>query len=98
MISVSNVSALGAGGVYVAGPRFRWGVAIVAIGCAKWVWDVNRRDGKDEEAANRGQLECGDGSVCGMLVQKALDHRFNCIYDNSNEINLEHLDIIGCTN
>lgn len=47
-LTVSNVGAIGAGEdaspVLVPGG----GVAIVAVGRAKWVWDVNRGDGSGE--------------------------------------------------
>jgi len=53
-ITVSNVGAIGAGEfaspVLVPGG----GVAIVAIGRAKWVWDVNRGDGKGERRLQVG--------------------------------------------
>ncbi|GBE78587.1 hypothetical protein SCP_0114760 [Sparassis crispa] len=53
-ISVSNVGGIGdadhASPVLVPGG----GVAIVAIGRAKWVWDVNRGDGKGERRLKVG--------------------------------------------
>ncbi|KAJ8455017.1 hypothetical protein ONZ45_g19080 [Pleurotus djamor] len=53
-ITVSNVGAIGAGEfaspVLVPGG----GVAIVAIGRAKWVWDVDRGDGKGERRLKVG--------------------------------------------
>ncbi|EEB89387.1 hypothetical protein MPER_12517 [Moniliophthora perniciosa FA553] len=53
-LTVSNVGAIGAGDfaspVLVPGG----GVAIVAIGRAKWVWDVDRGDGKGERRLKVG--------------------------------------------
>ena len=53
-VTVSNVGAIGAGDfaspVLVPGG----GVAIVAIGRAKWVWDVDRGDGKAERRLKIG--------------------------------------------
>jgi len=52
--TVSNVGAIGAGDfvlpVLVPGGR----VAIVAIGGARWVWDVDRGDGKGERGLKIG--------------------------------------------
>lgn len=62
-ITVSNVGALGAGEfaspVLVPGG----GVAIVAIGRAKWVWDVNRGDGKGERRLQVGVSWSADHRV-----------------------------------
>jgi 2-oxoisovalerate dehydrogenase E2 component (dihydrolipoyl transacylase) len=53
-VTVSNVGAIGAGDfaspVLVPGG----GVAIVAVGRAKWVWDVDRGDGKGERRLKIG--------------------------------------------
>ncbi|KAI0249465.1 2-oxoacid dehydrogenases acyltransferase-domain-containing protein [Lactifluus subvellereus] len=53
-LTVSNVGAIGAGEsampVLVPGG----GVAIVALGRARWVWDVNRGDGKGERRLKLG--------------------------------------------
>jgi len=62
-ITVSNVGAIGAGDfaspVLVPG----CGVAIVAIGRAKWVWDVDRGDGKGERRLRLGVSWSGDHRV-----------------------------------
>jgi len=62
-ITVSNVGAIGAGDfaspVLVPG----CGVAIVAIGRAKWVWDVDREDGKGERRLKLGVSWSGDHRV-----------------------------------
>jgi len=62
-ITVSNVGAIGAGDfaspVLVPGG----GVAIVAIGRAKWVWDVDRGDGKGERRLKIGVSWSGDHRV-----------------------------------
>ncbi|KAJ3963959.1 2-oxoacid dehydrogenase acyltransferase, partial [Lentinula raphanica] len=54
-LTVSNVGAIGAGDsaapVLVPGPG---GVVIVAIGKAKWVWDVDRADGSGEKRLKAG--------------------------------------------
>jgi 2-oxoisovalerate dehydrogenase E2 component (dihydrolipoyl transacylase) len=62
-ITVSNVGAIGQGDfaspVLVPGG----GVAIVAIGRAKWVWDVDRGDGKGERRLKVGVSWSGDHRV-----------------------------------
>ncbi|KAF8168548.1 CoA-dependent acyltransferase [Crassisporium funariophilum] len=62
-LTVSNVGAIGAGDfaspVLVPGG----GVAIVAIGRAKWVWDVDRGDGKGERRLKVGVSWSGDHRV-----------------------------------
>lgn len=62
-ITVSNVGAIGQGDfaspVLVPGG----GVAIVAIGRAKWVWDVNRGDGSGERRLKIGVSWSGDHRV-----------------------------------
>lgn len=62
-ITVSNVGAIGKGEfaspVLVPGG----GVAIVAIGRAQWVWDVNRGDGKGERRLKVGVSWSGDHRV-----------------------------------
>ncbi|KAF8959802.1 2-oxoacid dehydrogenases acyltransferase-domain-containing protein [Flammula alnicola] len=62
-ITVSNVGAIGAGDfaspVLVPGG----GVAIVAIGRAKWVWDVDRGDGQGERRLKVGVSWSGDHRV-----------------------------------
>ncbi len=62
-ITVSNVGAIGQGDfaspVLVPGG----GVAIVAIGSAKWVWDVDRGDGKGERRLKIGVSWSGDHRV-----------------------------------
>ena len=62
-ITVSNVGAIGAGDfaspVLVPGG----GVAIVALGRAKWVWDVDRGDGKGERRLKMGISWSGDHRV-----------------------------------
>lgn len=62
-ITVSNVGAIGAGDfaspVLVPGG----GVAIVAIGRAKWVWDVERGDGQGERRLKVGVSWSGDHRV-----------------------------------
>ncbi|KIM47312.1 hypothetical protein M413DRAFT_440757 [Hebeloma cylindrosporum] len=62
-ITVSNVGAIGAGDfaspVLVPGG----GVAIVALGRAKWVWDVDRGDGKGERRLKLGVSWSGDHRV-----------------------------------
>ena len=62
-LTVSNVGAIGAGDfaspVLVPGG----GVAIVAIGRAKWVWDVDRGDGKGERRLKVGISWSGDHRV-----------------------------------
>ncbi|KAF9475358.1 CoA-dependent acyltransferase [Pholiota conissans] len=62
-ITVSNVGAIGAGDfaspVLVPGG----GVAIVALGRAKWVWDVDRGDGKGERRLKMGVSWSGDHRV-----------------------------------
>jgi 2-oxoisovalerate dehydrogenase E2 component (dihydrolipoyl transacylase) len=62
-ITVSNVGAVGAGDfaspVLVSGG----GVAIVALGRAKWVWDVDRGDGKGERRLKMGVSWSGDHRV-----------------------------------
>lgn len=62
-ITVSNVGAIGQGDfaspVLVPGG----GVAIVAIGRAKWVWDVDRHDGKGERRLKVGVSWSGDHRV-----------------------------------
>ncbi|KAF8798356.1 CoA-dependent acyltransferase [Phlegmacium glaucopus] len=62
-LTVSNVGAIGAGDfaspVLVPGG----GVAIVAIGRAKWVWDVDRGDGKGERRLKLGVSWSGDHRV-----------------------------------
>ncbi|PPQ83842.1 hypothetical protein CVT25_000901 [Psilocybe cyanescens] len=62
-ITISNVGAIGAGDfaspVLVPGG----GVAIVAIGRAKWVWDVDRGDGKGERRLKLGVSWSGDHRV-----------------------------------
>ncbi|KAF9001647.1 CoA-dependent acyltransferase [Hymenopellis radicata] len=62
-LTVSNVGAIGDGDyaspVLVPGG----GVAIVALGRAKWVWDVNRGDGKGERRLKLGVSWSGDHRV-----------------------------------
>lgn len=62
-LTVSNVGAIGAGEfaspVLVPGG----GVAIVAIGRAKWVWDVDRGDGKGERRLKVGVSWSADHRV-----------------------------------
>lgn len=62
-VTVSNVGAIGDGDfaapVLVPGG----GVAIVAIGRAKWVWDVNRGDGKGERRFKVGVSWSADHRV-----------------------------------
>ncbi|KDR70063.1 hypothetical protein GALMADRAFT_255447 [Galerina marginata CBS 339.88] len=62
-LTISNVGAIGAGDfaspVLVPGG----GVAIVAIGRAKWVWDVDRGDGKGERRLKLGVSWSGDHRV-----------------------------------
>ncbi|KAF4623419.1 hypothetical protein D9613_001377 [Agrocybe pediades] len=62
-LTVSNVGAIGAGDfaspVLVPGG----GVAIVALGRAKWVWDVDRGDGKGERRLKLGVSWSGDHRV-----------------------------------
>ncbi|TFK48065.1 CoA-dependent acyltransferase [Heliocybe sulcata] len=62
-ITVSNVGAIGAGDfaapVLVPGG----GVAIVAIGRAKWVWDVDRGDGQGERRLKVGVSWSADHRV-----------------------------------
>jgi len=62
-LTVSNVGALGAGAfaspVLVPGG----GVAIVAIGRASWVWDVDRGDGKGERRLKVGVSWSADHRV-----------------------------------
>ncbi|KAH9487392.1 Lipoamide acyltransferase component of branched-chain alpha-keto acid dehydrogenase complex, mitochondrial [Psilocybe cubensis] len=62
-ITISNVGAIGAGDfaspVLVPGG----GVAIVAIGRAKWVWDVDRGDGTGERRLKLGVSWSGDHRV-----------------------------------
>lgn len=62
-ITVSNVGAIGQGDfaspVLVPGG----GVAIVAIGRAKWVWDVDRGDGSGERRLKVGVSWSGDHRV-----------------------------------
>ncbi|KAG7090434.1 hypothetical protein E1B28_009553 [Marasmius oreades] len=62
-LTVSNVGAIGAGDfaspVLVPGG----GVAIVAIGRAKWVWDVDRGDGKGERRLKVGVSWSADHRV-----------------------------------
>ncbi|EPQ61263.1 CoA-dependent acyltransferase [Gloeophyllum trabeum ATCC 11539] len=62
-ITVSNVGAIGAGDfaspVLVPGG----GVAIVALGRAKWVWDVDRGDGKGERRLKIGVSWSADHRV-----------------------------------
>ncbi|KAF9257759.1 CoA-dependent acyltransferase [Marasmius fiardii PR-910] len=62
-VTVSNVGAIGAGDsaspVLVPGG----GVAIVAIGRAKWVWDVDRGDGKGERRLKVGVSWSADHRV-----------------------------------
>ncbi len=63
-ITVSNVGAIGAGDfaspVLVPGG----GVAIVALGRAKWVWDVDRGDGKGERRLKMGISWSGGPPRC----------------------------------
>lgn len=62
-ISISNVGAIGSGEfaspVLVPGG----GIAIVAIGRAKWVWDVERGDGKGERRLKVGVSWSADHRV-----------------------------------
>ncbi|KZT24409.1 CoA-dependent acyltransferase [Neolentinus lepideus HHB14362 ss-1] len=62
-ITVSNVGAIGAGDfaspILVPGG----GVAIVALGRAKWVWDVDRGDGKGERRLKIGVSWTADHRV-----------------------------------
>lgn len=62
-ITVSNVGAIGAGDfaspVLVPGG----GVAIVALGRAKWIWDVDRGEGKGERRLKMGISWSGDHRV-----------------------------------
>lgn len=62
-LTVSNIGAIGAGDftspVLVPGG----GIAIVAIGRAKWVWDVDRGDGKGERRLKVGVSWSGDHRV-----------------------------------
>ena len=62
-ISVSNVGGIGAGDfaspVLVPGG----GVAIVALGRAKWVWDVDRGDGGGERRLKMGVSWSADHRV-----------------------------------
>jgi 2-oxoisovalerate dehydrogenase E2 component (dihydrolipoyl transacylase) len=62
-VTVSNVGAIGGGDssspVLVPGG----GVAIVAIGRAKWVWDVDRGDGMGERRLKVGISWSGDHRV-----------------------------------
>ncbi|RDB27303.1 Lipoamide acyltransferase component of branched-chain alpha-keto acid dehydrogenase complex, mitochondrial [Hypsizygus marmoreus] len=62
-LTVSNVGALGAGEfaspILVPGG----GVAIVALGRAKWVWDVDRGDGKGERRLKLGVSWSADHRV-----------------------------------
>ncbi|KII86261.1 hypothetical protein PLICRDRAFT_55995 [Plicaturopsis crispa FD-325 SS-3] len=62
-LSVSNIGAIGAGEsampVLVPGG----GVAIVVIGRAKWVWDVNRGDGRGERRLQVGVSWAADHRV-----------------------------------
>jgi len=71
---VSNVGAIGVGDfaspVLVPGGR----IAIVAIGGAKWVWDVDRCDGKGERRLKIGFSWSGDhrvveGAELGAFVE-----------------------------
>ena len=60
---MSNVGAIGAGDF--ASPLLvpGCGVAIVAIRRAKWVWDVDRGDGKGERRLRLGVSWSGDHRV-----------------------------------
>lgn len=63
-MTVSNIGGIGDGEsaspVLVPGG----GVAIVAIGRAKWVWDVDRGDGKGERRVGRWwKVACGNMGV-----------------------------------
>lgn len=62
-ITVSNIGGIGDGDaaspVLVPGG----GVAIVAVGRAKWVWDVNRGDGKGERRLKLGVSWSADHRV-----------------------------------
>ena len=62
-LTVSNIGAIGTGDyaspVLVPGG----GVAIVAIGRAKWVWDVDRNDGRGERRLQVGVSWSGDHRV-----------------------------------
>ena len=62
-ISVSNVGGVGA--IESAAPVLvpGGGVAIVAIGRAKWVWDVDRGDGKGERRLKLGMSWSADHRV-----------------------------------
>lgn len=62
-ITVSNVGAVGAGEYAMPVLVPGGGVAIVAVGRAKWVWDVERGDGRGERRFKVGVSWSADHRV-----------------------------------
>ncbi|ETW78411.1 hypothetical protein HETIRDRAFT_325266 [Heterobasidion irregulare TC 32-1] len=62
-LTVSNVGAIGAGEVAAPVLVPGGGVAIVALGRARWEWDVNRGDGKGERRLKVGVSWSADHRV-----------------------------------